>query len=135
MSLSDDSQQLRQLARAVMAGELTRDEYRRQRRAVVDRYAGDAPVTALPLSSVVESSPRPGAEPTMPNTVSTPTVPYKHPGDDITLMAGDRKPAGASAPVREEAPAATSGGHDLWIGVAAVAVVLLVLGGLLAIFW
>lgn len=135
MSLSDDSQQLRQLARAVMSGELTRDEYHRQRRALIDRYAGDAPVTALPLSSVVESSPLPGVEHTQPNGVGAPTQPYRHPGDDITLMAGDGK-ARAATP----APAGGDGhgqvsGRDLVIGVLAVAVVLAVLGGVLALMW
>lgn len=133
MSLSDDSQQLRQLARAVMAGELTRDEYHRQRRVVIDRYAGDAPVTALPLSSVVESSPLPGAEHTQPNGVGAPTQPYRHPGDDITLMAGDSKTRPAT-PVPAAGDAHVSG-RDLVIGVVAVAIVLLVLGGALAWLW
>lgn len=130
MTLEQDSQLLRQLARAVMAGELTRDEYRRQRRVVIDRYAGDAPVATRPLSDVVEASPLPGgAEHTLPNT--TPTVPYRQ-TDDITMMGGDRAQRKNPQP---EAGAAAGAHNDLWIGIVAVAFVLLVVGGFLAYFW
>lgn len=138
MGVSEDSQQLRRLARAVMSGELTRDEYRRQRRVLIDRHAGDVPMTSKPLSAVWEPAARGGAEHTVPNTLTAPTVPYSNAGDDITMMAGGNQTRPRQAvvvdvpqPVRR-----ASGGHgDVWIGVVAVAIVLLVVGGLLAFLW
>ncbi len=45
MALPDDNKQVRQFARAVTAGELTRDAYRRQRSELIDRHAGEAPTS------------------------------------------------------------------------------------------
>lgn len=135
MSLTEDSQLLRQLARAVMSGELSRDEYRRQRRVVIDRYAGDAPLATRTLSTVADVPPRVGAEHTQPNTLS-PTVPYRSPDGDITMMGGDRAARRAEPAAPEPSPpASATGHHDLWIGMAAVLLVLLAIGGMLAWFW
>lgn len=134
MGVTEDSEQLRRLARAVMVGELTRDEYRRQRRAIIDRHAGDVPMSAQPLSAVVEPAARAG-EHTVPNTLTLPTVPYRQQADDITRIepAARTRPAPA---LLVDPPADRPRQHgDLWIGVLVVAVVLICVGALLAFFW
>lgn len=108
MALSEDNQQLRELARAVMAGELARDEYRRQRRVLIDRYAGEQPVpVSVPAATAADS----------------PTLP------ELRAVVVPPEPA-------EPAPAVDAGrSHDLLLGMVAIAVVLAVLGGVLAWFW
>lgn len=139
MGVSEDSQQLRRLARAVMSGELTREEYRRQRRVLVDRYAGDVPMTSQPLAAVLESASRMGVEHTVPNTHTTPTVPYRH-DTDITMIGGDQGQTRRRQAVVLGEPTvdrrAVVGRGDLWIG-AMVGVILLALaiGGLLVFLW
>jgi hypothetical protein len=137
MGIQEDSQQLRRLARAVMAGDLLPEEYRRQRRVVIDRYAGDGPVAGQPLAAVVVTPAVP-SEHTLPNGRTMPTVPYSRDSDDITRIGGGA-PRAASDPARlpdplvEGAPAESAGGgRDLVVGVIAVALVVAVVAGLLA---
>lgn len=140
MGVSEDSQQLRRLARAVMSGELTREEYRRQRRVLIDRHAGDLPMTSQPLAAVLAPVQRAGAEHTVPNTLTTPTVPYRHADTDITMIGGDdqgqtrrRQAVVLDEPLADRQ--AVGGRGDLWIGVAVIAIVLLVAGGLFTLLW
>lgn len=133
MGIQDDSQQLRRLARAVMAGDLLPEEYRRQRRVVIDKYAGDGPVAGQPLAAVV-APPLP-AEHTMPNGRGMPTVPYSRDADDITRIGGDAQTApkpGPVAPPADDDPAREGAGRDLLVGVIAVALVVALVAGLLA---
>lgn len=104
MGVSEDSQELHRLARAVMAGELTREEYRRQRGVLIDRHAGDVPMTSQPLAALRDPVLRASTEQAASNA-----------------LTGNRRASGNRA--------------DLWIGVAAVGIVLLVIAGLLAFLW
>ncbi len=104
MGVSEDSQELHRLARAVMSGELTREEYRRQRRVLIDRHAGDVPMISQPLAALRDPVLRASAEQAASNT-----------------RTGNRRASGSHA--------------DLWIGVAAVGIVLLAIAGLLAFLW
>ncbi|MFZ5724205.1 MAG: hypothetical protein ACOY33_11165 [Pseudomonadota bacterium] len=117
MTLGEDSEQLRKLARDVMSGDLTRDEYARRRRAVIDRYAGEAPVAvSLPDVPVLKAE----TDNTQPNVSVVP------------------RPAGAASvqpDPSDRLPAAAGSARDLWIGMAAVGLVLLIVGGVLAYLW
>lgn len=134
MGIQEDSQQLRRLARAVMAGDLLPEEYRRQRRVVIDRYAGDGPVSGQPLAAAGVPVVQTQVEHTLPNGRGAPTVPYSRDSDDITVMGGDARTipgAGRGGPAApDEQP--ESGVRDLLIGVAAVALVVGIVAGLLA---
>jgi hypothetical protein len=137
MGIQEDSQQLRRLARAVMAGDLLPEEYRRQRRVVIDRYAGDGPVAGQPLAAVVVAPAVP-SEHTMPNGRTMPTVPYSRDTDDITRIGSGgagatRDPDRPPDSVVERRPEdGTGSGRDLVVGVIAVALVVAVVAGLLA---
>lgn len=121
MGVTEESERLRRLAQAVMSGELARDEFRRERRAVIDRYAGDAAMGDAGGS-------------TQPNAARA--------TDEALAVAngrgGRQRPAAAQA-MRDPAvdqPGTGKPAHgDLWIGVVVVAAVLLVVGGVLAFFW
>lgn len=131
MGVSEDSQQVRRLARAVMSGELTCDEYRRQRRVLIDRHAGDVPMTSPPVSTV-------GVGRAVPNTLTEPTVPVSLADADIPTMAGGNRTHPRQSAVMNdtaEGRPVIGGRGDVWIGVVAVAIVLLIVGGLLAFFW
>lgn len=134
MGIQEDSQQLRRLARAVMAGDLLPEEYRRQRRVLIDKYAGDGPVAGQPLAAVVVAPSVP-SEHTMPNGRTMPTVPFSRETDDITRIGGGepRVGTGPADPVADGAPEERAGsGRDLLVGVIAVALVVAVVAGLLA---
>lgn len=106
---------LRRMAREAMSGATTREQYAYNRRQVLDRYAGEEPLSAADADET---------QPGIP--VLEPVAPAPRPGP-VT-----------SAPVAPSPPAPAVGAdsaRDLWIGVAAVVVVLLALGALLAYIW
>lgn len=127
MSIDADSARLRTIAAAVLNGDCPHEEYVLERRRLLDLHTGestpDVPVPGLP-DSVFESA-RSGAmkasierSATHPRTVD---------------------PAGGDAPGSAEAPGASpvgpAGKLDLYIGVAALVVVLGLLWGLVAWLW
>lgn len=121
MALNEDNDSLRRLARAVMAGETPVEEYRRQRGLVIDRHAGETPVNTSPG---VVPKPTPAQSPAMQDDT--------HPSLPPVVVA--EKQAGGTTD-RAQPATGQGGGHDLWIGMVAVALVLLIVGGLLAYFW
>lgn len=118
MGLREDNLMLRKLARAVMQGELDREEYYRRRRRVIDGYAGDP----------VEDD---DADP----TVSMDAVDRTHP--ELPPVSEPTFPGGAVSPLvdgtDDRLPSAGAQG-DIWIGLVVVVVVIGVVWGLLALF-
>lgn len=129
MALPDDNKQVRQLARAVTAGELTRDAYRHQRRQLIDRYAGEkslvgeqfsASTATIPDLPVVRAPAVPA--PAVPNSAAAGTL-----ASAADLSADDA--------VIDDG-LGSHGRHDLWIGIlAAMAVVLGAAGLVLLMFF
>lgn len=112
-----ESDALRRLARDAMSGATTREQYAWNRRQVLDRYAGEEPLSAADADDT-----RPGIP------VLEPAVPDPRPAPAVA------KPVSAVLPATAEDGSADSA-RDLWIGVVAVAAVLLALGALLAYIW
>lgn len=114
--IAEENRRLLWMHRALVSGEIGFDEYRDQRREIIDRVAGTRPLRSV-------SAP---AAPSVP--VTSPNLPR------LELSA---TPAKAPSPVRLQDPPADrpQGRSDIVLGIAVVGVVLLVLAALLAFFW
>lgn len=113
--IAEDNRRLLWMHRALVSGEIGVDEYRDQRREIIDRVAGTGP-----LRSVAAMAPASSA------SVTAPGIPrLEVPG------------SAAAAPVRLQDPPDDhpQGRSDIVLGIAVVGVVLVVLAALLAFFW
>lgn len=118
MGLREDNLMLRKLARAVMQGELGREEYYRRRRHVIDGYTGDAAADA-------DSDP----------TVALDAVDRTHP--ELPPVSEPTFPGGAMPMVdgtADNLPGRPAGQGDVWIGLVVVVIVIGVVWGLLSLF-
>lgn len=107
-----EGEAMRRMARDAMAGATTREEYAYLRARVLDRYGGEEPVA----TGIDNNDTQPG----------------------IPVLSAQRIAAANAAPPAADVPAVAgdaASARDLWLGVAAVALVLLLLGGVLAWLW
>lgn len=112
--IAEENRRLLWMHRALVAGEIGPDEYGAQRREIIDRVAGTRPLRSA------------GAMPPPVVAVTSPNLPRVE--APVTR---------AAAPVRLQDPPDDhpQGRSDIVLGIAVVAVVLLVLAALLAFFW
>lgn len=118
MSLQDDSTRLRTIAGSVMRGDCPREDYLAERRRLLELHAGKAPL-------------RPRCDP--PGGVAGPPLePHlqTQPVAPVSLQISEAETA-----VEGELADRSQSMRDLLIGIGTVALVLALLGGLLAWVW
>lgn len=119
MGLADDNQQLRKLSRAVMRGELGRRDYQQQRRLIINAHTGDADDDS---------------DLTDPGASAVPVVDTTAPTLAVANVDTRIATTGTQPPLALPPAAATAQGNDVWLGLGAVLIVLLVVAGALALF-